>query len=302
MRLAGPPLVSVITPARDMERYLGAAMESVLGQTLTDFEYLVVDNDSRDGTRHIAEEVARRDGRVRVLDEHRPGSGAARNRGLAEARGRYVAFIDADDLWLPTKLEQQVAQLDSLPDTYCGVFCRSATVDEQGAELFRYCPPVGTYDLHSFLAWFYPAGNGSSFMMRRDAILPVGGFDEELDNLVDVEWLLRVLRDSPRPALLGTSQVLVRYRRRPGSVSTRTESRMRAMETVVSRFDVENDPLVWMRPALMAYRSGAATEARRWTRRARRYGWHRLTRSPDGRRLLALHVLNVLHGLNVPLR
>jgi len=299
MRVAGPPLVSVITPARDMECYLQAAIRSVLGQTFEDFEYLVVDNGSRDGTRRIAEAAAAADARVRVLDEPRPGSGAARNRGLAEARGRYVAFLDADDVWMPAKLEHQVAQLQQLPERYCGVFCRSMTVAEDGTELFTYCPPAGTYDLATFLEWFYPPGNGSSFMMRRDAIEPVGGFDEEIDNLVDVEWVLRVLRDSPSPLLLGAPELLVQYRQRPGSVSTRTAERMVAMETVVSRFDVDQDPLVWMRPALMAYRSGCRDEGRRWTRRARQAGWAHLTRNADGLRLLAFHLLN---GLSLPLR
>jgi len=290
MEPVAPPLVSVITPARDMRRYVRATMQSVLDQTLTDFEYLVVDNGSTDGTLAEIEAIAAGDDRVRVLHEPRPGSGAARNRALAEARGTFVAFVDADDVWLPTKLEQQVAQLQALPARYCGVFCRSVTTDEDGTDRFTYTPPAGTYDLRSFRAWFYPAGNGSSFLMRHDAVRPVGGFDEDLDNLVDVEWVLRVLRDGPAPLFLGTPEVLVRYRRRPGSVSTRTEARMRAMETVLARFDPDGDPLTWLRPALMAYRSGRPDEGGRWAARAGRYGWHRLVRSGDGRRLLAFHL------------
>ena len=297
---AAPPLVSVITPARDMERYIRATMHSVLAQTLTDFEYLVVDNGSTDGTLAVIEEVAAGDDRVRVLHERRPGSGAARNRALAEARGRFVAFVDADDVWLPTKLHEQVAQLQALPARYCGVFCRSVTTDEDGTDRFTYTPPAGTYDLRSFRAWFYPAGNGSSFLMRHDAVRAAGGFDEDLDSLVDVEWVLRVLRDSGAPLFLGTADVLVRYRRRPGSVSTRTAARMQAMETVLARFDAGGDPLAWLRPALMAYRSGCPDEGRRWASRAGRYGWHRLVRSGDGRRLLAFHLCHGVRRRSLP--
>jgi glycosyltransferase involved in cell wall biosynthesis len=290
MSAPAAPVVSVITPARDMERFLRATMRSVLAQSFTDFEYLVVDNDSADATAAIVESIARRDPRVRLLHEPKPGSGAARNRGLREARGRYLAFVDADDEWTPAKLQDQVAQLDRLPDRYGGVFCRSVTMSELGEDLFVYRPPAGTYDLHSFLIWCNPAGNGSSFLVRRSAYEQAGGFDEELVNLLDMEWLLRLMRDSASPLLQGTSQALVRYRRRRGSISTDSTARMQALEDVITRFDAARHPLVWLRPALMAYRSGCIEHARRWTARVEEYGWHRLVRSADGRRLLGHHV------------
>jgi glycosyltransferase involved in cell wall biosynthesis len=284
------PAVSVITPARNMERFLRSTMRSVLAQSFTDFEYLVVDNDSEDATAAIVESIARRDNRVRLLHEPKAGSGAARNRGLREARGRYIAFVDADDEWAPGKLADQVAQLERLPDRYGGVFCRSVTMSELGEDLFVYRPPAGTYDLHSFLIWCNPAGNGSSFLVRRSAYEQAGGFDEDLVNVLDMEWLLRVMRDSASPLLQGTSQPLVRYRQRRGSISTETSARMQALEDVITRFDAAQHPLVWLRPALMAYRTGCIDHGRRWTARVEPYGWHRLVRSADGRRLLAHHL------------
>lgn len=293
MSIGGSPLVTVITPARNMERFLRSTMRSVLVQTFADFEYLVVDNGSTDSTPHIARALAARDGRVRVLHEPNPGSGAARNCGLRSARGRYVAFVDADDQWLPGKLAAQVRSIERLPDRFAGVFCRSTVTDEVGTELFTYAPPVGTYDLNAFLVWCNPAGNGSSFMVRRSVFDEVGGFDDGIGSALEMEWLLRVLRDSSCPLLLGTSQELVRYRVRSGSVSSDTTARMAALERVVSEYTAADNPIVWLRPALMAYRSRSFDDARRWMGRTRRYGLYRLLDSRDGRRLLVHHARDV---------
>ena len=91
------PAVSIITPAYNAGRYLGVAIASVLGQTVPDFEMLVVDDGSTDDTASVAESFARRDRRVRVLRQANGGSAAARNCALAAARGRYYALLDADD-------------------------------------------------------------------------------------------------------------------------------------------------------------------------------------------------------------
>jgi glycosyltransferase involved in cell wall biosynthesis len=113
------PLVSAVMPARDAERFVAEAIESVLAQTYAPCELLVVDDGSRDGTRAIAERyAAAHPGRVRVL-EHPGGANlgisASRNLGVREARGALVAFLDADDVWLPHKLAEQVPLLLAQP-------------------------------------------------------------------------------------------------------------------------------------------------------------------------------------------
>ena len=284
------PKVTVITPARNVATFLPATMRSVLAQTLTDFEYLVVDNASDDATPAVVASMADRDDRVRLLSESRLGSGAARNRALAQARGQYLAFVDGDDTWLPTKLQKQVEQIEALSPRFGAVFCRSVTTNEIGEELFIYSPPEGPYDLASFLTWCNPAANGSSFLVRREVYEQIGGFDETLRSLIDMEWLLRLARDSTSPMLLATTDTLVRYRRRPGSVSSDATARMAALEEVVSAFDTGRDPLVWLRPALLAYRAGRLADAKRFSARARRAGWHKLLRERDGRRLAAFEL------------
>jgi glycosyltransferase involved in cell wall biosynthesis len=113
--LAGAPLVSVVIPTCDRPDALAEALESVRAQTVDDYEIVVVDDASGDAEA-VAEAVRRAAG-ARLLRSHRPGGGAAaRNRGVAAARGRLVAFLDDDDLWRPDKLARQLALLAASPD------------------------------------------------------------------------------------------------------------------------------------------------------------------------------------------
>lgn len=99
------PKVSIITPVYNAEKYLAATLDSVLSQTFHDFEIVCVNDGSTDKSRHILEEYEQRDKRVRVIDQENNGGSAARNRGIAEAIGEYVMFIDADDLYAKTIVE-----------------------------------------------------------------------------------------------------------------------------------------------------------------------------------------------------
>ncbi|WP_264214794.1 glycosyltransferase family 2 protein [Leisingera thetidis] len=111
---AAAPLVSVVMPAYNAAAVLGRAVASVRAQTLADWELLIADDGSRDGTGALARAEAAREPRIRVLalPENR-GAAAARNLALAAARGRYIAFLDADDTWLPQKLARQVGWMQA---------------------------------------------------------------------------------------------------------------------------------------------------------------------------------------------
>lgn len=111
---ADHPLVSVIMPMHNAEPFVGAAIRSVQAQTMPDWELLVVDDSSADGSVAAAARAAGGDGRVRVLSNDGPGgAGPTRNVGIMAARGRFIAFLDSDDLWLPAKLEKQLALLET---------------------------------------------------------------------------------------------------------------------------------------------------------------------------------------------
>ena len=187
------PQVSVIVIFLDAERFLDEAVASVRAQTLEDWELLLCDDGSTDGSAAIAEGWALRDRRVRCL--HHPGRvnrgmAATRNLGLRHATGRYVALLDADDAWLPMKLEHQIAILERHPDA--GMVCGASlywqswapgAVEEQdrvvpvGAPQDALIPPPG------LITTLYPLGPGtppcpSDVVCRKEAIEGVGGFEE----------------------------------------------------------------------------------------------------------------------------
>src|SRR5712671_4891186 len=105
------PLVSIILPVHDGEAYVGDTLDSALGQTYRNLEVIVVDDGSRDGTRAVVESFAIRDSRVHVIAQPNRGVADARNRAIAAARGEFIAPLDADDLWDPTKIERQVGRM-----------------------------------------------------------------------------------------------------------------------------------------------------------------------------------------------
>src|SRR5438874_1624069 len=108
------PLVSVVIPTYNSAHYIGEAVQSVLAQTYTNFEVIVVDDGSTDDTRERLESVA---GRIRYLYQPNGGVSKARNRGIQEARGELIAFLDGDDEWLPEKLAKQLAYMRANPSS-----------------------------------------------------------------------------------------------------------------------------------------------------------------------------------------
>jgi len=111
--MGNKPLISVITPVYNAERYILETMDSVLNQTFTDFEYLLIDDFSPDNSAEIIKEYQKRDSRIKYIKlNENSGAAVARNTGIEHAQGRYVAFIDSDDKWYPTKLEKQLKYME----------------------------------------------------------------------------------------------------------------------------------------------------------------------------------------------
>ena len=106
------PIVSVIVPVHNAEKYLVQCLYSILGQTLQDIEIICVDDNSSDGSETILEQFAKEDSRLRVLRSPGLGAGGARNIGLASAQGEYLSFLDADDFFEPDMLESAVAKAE----------------------------------------------------------------------------------------------------------------------------------------------------------------------------------------------
>jgi glycosyltransferase involved in cell wall biosynthesis len=199
------PEVSVVIPTRNRWRLLSKALDCAFSQAGVDVEVLVVDEGSTDET--VAELAAIRDPRLRVLrNEQATGVARARNRGIEEARGEWIAFLDDDDLWSPAKLRLQLdtARLHEATLVYCG----AVQITEAGKHLETQAIPIpGELHLRLLEMNVMPAGS-SNVMVRAELLKQEGGFDTSLFQLADWDLWIRLAAIS-RPA--ACADVLVGY-------------------------------------------------------------------------------------------
>jgi len=168
-------VVSVVVPAYNAKDWIGFTLKSACAQTLREIEVLVVDDGSSDGTADIADAFAARDPRIRVIRQANAGVGAARNTAIREARGRFIAPLDADDLWDPTKLEKQVACMDRCGDRVGMVYCDSWYLDQNGVTLAHESEPVNlTGNCRRRLIYSNFIGNASVPLFRAEALQRCG--------------------------------------------------------------------------------------------------------------------------------
>jgi glycosyltransferase involved in cell wall biosynthesis len=194
------PRVSVLIPTFNRAFCVGQAVDSALAQTYRDREVIVIDDGSVDGTRQVLSAYGER---IRVIEQDNRGVSAARNRGMAEARGEWAAFLDSDDEWLPEKLERQMQCADRFPGS-ASIACniRSQDLDGRWKDLFRsrgcedlagkvsFIPkPVERVMRRCFLT--------SAMVVRREVLLDAGGFDESLAIYEDYQALLKVALRGP---------------------------------------------------------------------------------------------------------
>jgi glycosyltransferase involved in cell wall biosynthesis len=184
------PRISVIIPAYNAAWCIRRAIDSVLAQDFHEHELIVVDDGSKDDTAAILADYGEA---VRVISKPNGGLSSARNAGIAAARGEFVAFLDADDWWLPAKLARQVALMDAHPDL---LFCStaSAVLTPAGIRLEDWrCGTGNATTLESiFAANAYVAGSGSAVLAKREAFSRAGGFDENLRSLEDIDMWMRL--------------------------------------------------------------------------------------------------------------
>lgn len=222
------PAVSVVMPVFDDAAHLRPAIDSILGQTLTDLELVVVDDGSTDDTPAILAAVA--DPRLRVVRQQHAGLVPALNRGLAEARGRHVARMDADDLSLPGRLDAQARFLDRHPQMAL-VGSRFAHVDEEGRRLND---GVWLPRLHEGIWLEMLRGRlgvlHATAMVRRPVLEALGGYDPDFRHSEDVELFARLVH---RHRAANLPQVLYLWRIRRASICSARVARQRASEAQV---------------------------------------------------------------------
>jgi glycosyltransferase involved in cell wall biosynthesis len=277
-------------PVYNAERYVAESVESILGQTLRDFEFLIIDDGSTDGARRILEGYAARDPRIRLTSRENRGLVATLNELIDQARGEFLARMDADDIALPERFRQQVDYLRAHLE--CSVVgCRAQVIDPDGDPICDWFMERPHEEIDALLLREEAVGSvlcHPSVMMRRAAVLVAGKYrdfaiGEELD-------LFLRLAESSRLAIL--PEVLLRYRQhltnfthQPLQMGLRPECRRAIIQDARHRRGLSPAPAPPVRPV-----SGAASSQREnwvwWSLRAghvctaRKHAWRAFADNP----------------------
>lgn len=213
------PKVSVVIPCYNAEDTIAATLASVQSQTLADLEVLVIDDGSHDRSCEIVRWLAENDDRIRLVVQENSGPSVARNRGVDLARGTYIAFLDADDLWLPRHLELNLAALAA--DPRLGVSFSACRYIDEAAKPTGECSRTWAADVQyrDVLAG-NPTSTCSAIVARREVFGEAGPMRQDMSYAEDQEWLFRVIASGWK--LRGTSEYTVLYRIRSGSLSSDT--------------------------------------------------------------------------------
>lgn len=232
MNLPREPLVSVVVPTYNRRDFIGETLASVMAQTYANFELIVIDDGSTDGTREFVLDAFGHDPRLRYISQPNSERAVARNRGIRESRGEFVAFLDSDDLWLPSKLERQVSAMwiDGAPECCFSLF-DVLTSDAPNFEPVSLPPQGDIFEPllnHCFIGSMTP-------LIQRRCFDVVGGFCEDRRLLCFEDWemwtrLASAFRWTLVPEILG------RYRLHPGNTQHAAdlaidELRMRLMQS-----------------------------------------------------------------------
>jgi len=207
------PEISVIIPLYNNGQFVIQAVQSVLDQKGVTLECIVVDDGSSDkGGENLKENFG---SQIKIIRQSNKGVSAARNRGAKAAKGAYLAFLDADDFWAPTKLQQQIDFMIKNPD-FSAVYCQGYKTDEKGKLILRSLFGAGIHDEYFILSnsldkTISPA-LGSTILIKKDVFLTLEGFDTELSNGEDRDFRLRMSQNGFKQHMLNKPLAFIRIR------------------------------------------------------------------------------------------
>jgi glycosyltransferase involved in cell wall biosynthesis len=225
------PTVSVAMAVYNGEQYLAEAVESILAQTFTDFEFIIIDDGSTDGSLSILRRYAALDRRIRLVSRPNRGQVPTLNEILEMARGELIARMDADDIALPSRLEVQVDYLRRHPECLV-VGSRVLLIDGDGEPLCEFSKA----QTHEEIDGAHLRGEGGAIIhpavvMRREAFLAVGGYRAEVASAEDLDLWLRL---AERGRLANVPEMLLKYRRHPLAMGyAEMEKQRQAGETLL---------------------------------------------------------------------
>jgi glycosyltransferase involved in cell wall biosynthesis len=284
------PLISVCMPVYNAERYVAEAIQSILGQTLREFEFLIIDDGSTDGSRRILEDYAAREPRIRLTCRANLGLVATLNELIDQAEGEFLARMDADDIAMPERFRRQVDYLRGHPN--CSVVgCRARVIDPDGDPLCDWFVEQPHEVIDDLLL---QVGVSSvichpSVLMRRDAVMAVGKYrDFPIEEEIDL--FLR-LAESGRLAIL--PEVLLKYRQHPENFSqqparivVRHDCRRRMIEDARRRRNLPPASLASPGPPASQARASSLENWVWWAlgsghvSTARKHAWRAFVRNP----------------------
>ena len=184
------PTVSVIIATYNREKFIGAAVESVLKQTYKDFEVIIIDDGSNDSTKEIIANL--KDPRIRYYYQENKGRSIARNIALGLAKGKYITFLDSDDLYLPNKLEIQFDYMERNPNIYM-IYTSAYCMDELGKDLNHKYEANTSGKIYKDIAFFIPVTiTLPTVMVRRQVFEKAGNFDEVMYRFEDTDMWRRI--------------------------------------------------------------------------------------------------------------
>ncbi|MBE9030964.1 glycosyltransferase [filamentous cyanobacterium LEGE 11480] len=240
--------VSVIIPTYNAEKFIAKTIRSVLNQTYQDFEILIIDDESPDGSVAVCKQF--RDDRIRIISQKNRGLPGARNTGIRAAQGEFISFVDADDLWLPEKLAAHVKQLDSRPEVGISFSC-SAFIDDDDVRTGLLQKPTRLENITpDYVLCRNPIGNGSAAVLRRQVFDEIAFeddkhgpvetcyFDERVNHhsadATDVECWLRISIQTDW-VMAGIDQPLTLYRIHTGGLSANVMRQLESLEAVIEK-------------------------------------------------------------------
>lgn len=185
--------ISVVMPVYNVQEYIETAVNSVLSQSLRDFELLIIDDESKDRSIELCKQF--KDSRIKIIHQKNRGLAGARNTGIRNATGEFIAFLDSDDFWHPGKLQQHYDLMQK--NSSCGFsFSASQFVNENGDSIARRQQPKRTknYDA-AYIFCRNPIGNGSSPVIRRDVLDQISFFQDSVDHKQYFDETLRQSED-----------------------------------------------------------------------------------------------------------
>ncbi|MBI1299288.1 glycosyltransferase [bacterium] len=224
------PLVSVIMPTYNRGHLIQPAVKSVLGQTFTNFELVIVDDASSDDTAEVV--ASFQDDRIHyVKNTINQGAAGSRNSGFRAASSKYITYLDSDDEYLPTKLEKQVQKLESLEGSQLDCVLCGYKQTNRTKEVIIPSQRDTTYEN---VLWFREIVNTAQLMARRECIEAVGGWDSSLKTYDDWELILRLLKEYRFGVV---PEALYIYHHHGGSRVHSALNRIAALNTIIHKYD-----------------------------------------------------------------